>query len=99
MRADPADGTHHCRSAWRIGRLAAFVTNANRDNSRTGNTPSRSDSFRAIASASPKARAPQDVPLRGFYQNRIWCAMAQLACELIAWVQMLAKLSGEAGTS
>jgi len=32
----------------------------------------------------------QNLPLHGFDQNRIWCAIVQLACELIAWTQMLA---------
>lgn len=31
----------------------------------------------------------QNLPLHGFDQNRIWCAIVQLACELIAWTQML----------
>jgi hypothetical protein len=31
----------------------------------------------------------QNLPLRGFDQNRIGCAIVQLACELIAWTQML----------
>ena len=30
-----------------------------------------------------------NLPLHGFDQNRIWCAIVQLACELIAWTQML----------
>ncbi|MFO7166309.1 MAG: transposase, partial [Mycolicibacterium hassiacum] len=29
-------------------------------------------------------------PLHGFDQNRIWLALVQLACELLAWMQMLA---------
>jgi hypothetical protein len=31
----------------------------------------------------------QNLPLHGFDQNRIWCAIVQLACELLAWTQML----------
>jgi hypothetical protein len=31
----------------------------------------------------------RNLPLHGFDQNRIWCAVVQLACELIAWTQML----------
>jgi hypothetical protein len=30
-----------------------------------------------------------NLPLHGFDHNRIWCAVVQLACELIAWTQML----------
>jgi hypothetical protein len=30
------------------------------------------------------------MPLQGFGQNRIWCLVVQLACEITAWAQMLA---------
>jgi hypothetical protein len=32
----------------------------------------------------------QNLSLHGFDQNRIWCAIVQLAMELTAWTQMLA---------
>lgn len=31
----------------------------------------------------------RNLPLHGFDQNRIWCQVVQLACELLAWTQML----------
>jgi Transposase DDE domain group 1 len=31
-----------------------------------------------------------NLPLHEFTQNQIWCAIVALACELIAWMQMLA---------
>jgi hypothetical protein len=31
----------------------------------------------------------QNLPLHGFDQNRIWCQIVQLACELLAWTQIL----------
>jgi hypothetical protein len=31
----------------------------------------------------------RNLPLHGFDQNRIWCAIVQLACDLLAWTQML----------
>ena len=31
-----------------------------------------------------------NLPLHGFDQNRIWCALVQLAMELTAWLQILA---------
>jgi hypothetical protein len=34
-------------------------------------------------------------PLKGFAQNRVWCELVTLACDLIAWMQMLA-LTGNA---
>ena len=41
------------------------------------------------ASAPRRTPACANLPLHGFDQNRIWCAVVQLACELIAWTQML----------
>src|SRR5262249_6266246 len=35
------------------------------------------------------------LPLKGFAQNQVWCEIAALACDLIAWMQMLA-LTGKA---
>ena len=32
----------------------------------------------------------RNLPLQGFDQNRIWCEIVAMACELIAWMQMLA---------
>lgn len=32
----------------------------------------------------------ENLPLHGFDQNRIWCAIVALAVELTAWMQMLA---------
>ncbi len=37
----------------------------------------------------------RNLPLKGFAQNRLWCEIVALACELIAWTQMLA-LAGAA---
>jgi hypothetical protein len=32
----------------------------------------------------------RNLPLHGFAQNQIWCELVAMACELIAWTQMLA---------
>jgi hypothetical protein len=32
----------------------------------------------------------RNLPLRGFTQNQVWCEIVALACELLAWTQMLA---------
>lgn len=32
----------------------------------------------------------RNLPLHGFAQNQIWCELVAMACELIAWMQMLA---------
>jgi hypothetical protein len=32
----------------------------------------------------------RNLPLHGFAQNQIWCELAAMACELTAWMQMLA---------
>jgi hypothetical protein len=37
----------------------------------------------------------RNLPLKGFAQNQVWCEIAALACELLAWTQMLA-LAGDA---
>jgi hypothetical protein len=37
----------------------------------------------------------RSLPLKGFAQNQIWCEIVALACELLAWSQMLA-LTGTA---
>jgi hypothetical protein len=37
----------------------------------------------------------RNLPLHGFTQNQIWCEITALACELLAWMQMLA-LTGPA---
>jgi hypothetical protein len=36
-----------------------------------------------------------NLPLKGFAQNQLWCEIVALACELLAWTQMLA-LTGTA---
>ena len=37
----------------------------------------------------------RNLPLHGFDQNQLWCEIVALACDLLAWMQMLA-LTGEA---
>jgi hypothetical protein len=37
----------------------------------------------------------RNLPLKGFTQNQVWCEIVALACELMAWTQMLA-LAGAA---
>ena len=37
----------------------------------------------------------RNLPLHGFAQNQVWCEIVALACELLAWTQMLA-LTGTA---
>jgi hypothetical protein len=37
----------------------------------------------------------RNLPLKGFAQNQLWCEIVALACELLAWTQMLA-LAGQA---
>jgi hypothetical protein len=37
----------------------------------------------------------RNLPLQGFAQNQVWCEIAALACDLLAWMQMLA-LTGDA---
>jgi hypothetical protein len=37
----------------------------------------------------------RNLPLKGYAQNQVWCEIVALACELLAWMQMLA-LTGKA---
>ena len=32
----------------------------------------------------------RNLPLHGYAQNQIWCEITAMACELLAWLQMLA---------
>jgi hypothetical protein len=45
---------------------------------------------------SAKDTGPANLPLHDFAQNQIWCAIVALACELLAWLQMLALTSNHA---
>ena len=38
----------------------------------------------------PGSPSPPNLPLHDLDQNRIWCAIVALACEITAWMQMLA---------
>lgn len=71
-------------------RLTAFVTNTRR-----GQLPDLELRHRRRARCEDRIRVAKDtgltnLPLHGFDQNRIWCAIVELACELTAWMQMLA---------
>jgi Transposase DDE domain group 1 len=46
------------------------------------------DGWRSIRCA--KDTGLRNLPLHGFTQNQIWCEIVALACELLAWMQMLA---------
>jgi hypothetical protein len=71
-------------------RITAFATN-----SRRGQLPDLELRHRRRARAEDRIRAAKDtglhnLPLHGFDQNQIWCAIVQLALELITWLQPLA---------
>ena len=71
-------------------RLTAFATNTTH-----GQLPDLELRHRRRARCEDRIRAAKDtglqnLPLHGFDQNRIWCAIVQLAMELTAWMQMLA---------
>ena len=58
---------------------------------------------RRRARAEDRIRCAKDtwltnLPLHGFAQNQIWCAIVALACELTAWMQTLA-FTDDNGTS
>ena len=75
-------------------RLTAFATNTTK-----GQLPDLELRHRRRARAEDRIRCAKDtglanLPLHDFNQNRIWCALVTLACELTAWMQMLA-LTGQ----
>ncbi|SDY89317.1 hypothetical protein SAMN05661080_04934 [Modestobacter sp. DSM 44400] len=74
-------------------RVTAFATNTPR-----GQLPDLELRHRRRARAEDRIRCAKDTGLRNlhdFAQNQIWCALVALACELTAWMQMLA-LTGSA---
>ena len=71
-------------------RLTAFATNTSR-----GQLATLELRHRRRARCEDRIRTAKDcgltnLPLHGFDANRIWCAIVMLACDLIAWTQMLA---------
>lgn len=71
-------------------RITAFATNTTR-----GQLPDLELRHRRRARCEDRIRCAKDtglqnLPLHGFDQNRIWCAIVQLAMELTAWMQLLA---------
>jgi hypothetical protein len=76
-------------------RFTAFVTDAKR-----GQLADLELRRRLRARCEDRIRCAKDtglrnLPLKGFAQNQLWCEIVALACELIAWTQMLA-LAGPA---
>jgi hypothetical protein len=70
-------------------RVTAFATNTAR-----GQLADLEMRHRRRARAEDRIRCAKDtgltnLPLHDFDQNRIWCAIVALACELTAWLQML----------
>ena len=70
-------------------RITAFATNTTR-----GQLADLELRHRRRARCEDRIRNAKDtgltnLPLHDFAQNQIWCAIVSLACELIAWMQML----------
>jgi hypothetical protein len=77
-------------------RVTCFATSA-----RTGQLADLELRHRQRAQCEDRIRCAKDtglrnLPLHGYAQNQIWCQIVALACELIAWTQLLA-LTGPAG--
>jgi Transposase DDE domain group 1 len=71
-------------------RITAFATN-----SRQGQLADLEVRHRRRARCEDRIRLAKDtglnnLPLHDFDQNRIWCSIVMLACDLVAWMQMLA---------
>ncbi len=77
-------------------RLTAFATNTTR-----GQLANLELRHRRRARCEDRIRCAKDtglanLPLHDLAQNKIWCAIVALACELTAWLQMLALVGHEA---
>lgn len=77
-------------------RVTAFATNTRR-----GQLATLELRHRRRARAEDRIRAAKhtgltNLPLHQFGQNQIWCALVTLACELTAWMQMLALAGHQA---
>ena len=77
-------------------RITAFATNT-----RIGQVADLELRHRRRARCEDRIRLAKDtgltnLPLYGFAQNQIWCAIVALACELTAWMQLLALTDLEA---
>jgi len=84
-------------NGWRI---TAFATNTRPGGPGT-QLPDLELRHRRRARAEDRIRAAKDtgltnLPLHDFAQNQIWCAIVALACELLAWLQMLALTGSDA---
>ena len=71
-------------------RVTAFATDT-----RTGQLADLELRHRRRARCEDRIRCAKDTglrnfPLHGFAQNQIWCELVAMACELLAWTQMLA---------
>jgi hypothetical protein len=71
-------------------RFTCFATDA-----KTGQLAGLELRHRRRARCEDRIRAAKDtglrnLPLHGYAQNQIWCELVAMACELLAWVQMLA---------
>jgi Transposase DDE domain group 1 len=76
-------------------RVTAFATSAKR-----GQLAALELRHRRRARCEDRIRNAKDtglrnLPLKGFAQNQLWCEVVSLACELLAWTQML-TLTGTA---
>jgi DDE family transposase len=84
-------------NGWRI---TAFATNTRAGGPGT-QLPELELRHRRRARAEDRIRTTKDtgltnLPLHDFTQNQIWCAIVALACELLAWLQMLALTNTDA---
>ena len=75
-------------------RITAFATNT-QPGRRGAQLPDLEVRHRRRARCEDRIRAAKDtgltnLPLHDFAQNQIWCAIVALACDITAWMQMLA---------
>ena len=102
----PGCGSSSARSARTRARSCGSPTSTGTGSPPSPPTPGRASSrtWSCATGAGPGARTGsacakdtglRNLPLKGFAQNQLWCEIVALACELLAWTQMLA-LAGDA---
>lgn len=92
-RAPPIPGAQLRITDHDGNRVTAFATNT-RPGGPHAQIADLEHRHRRRARCEDRIRAAKDtglanLPLHGFDQNRIWCAIVALACDVLAWTQML----------
>ena len=93
IRADSGGGTHgflHWLTA-KSSRLHYSVGMTGTEDMQNAILKVPADSWTPAYDGGGQVRdGARNLPLKGFAQSQLWCEITALACELLAWTQMLA---------